>query len=539
MTFAMFLFVAMSTFAQWRSAQDALGIINSFRLHKSAGTHYLPSHVVPELNYTKISQGKPLFYVFNLGTNSGFVMVSGHEGTMTDVLGYAESGHFDQKHMPDALRELLGEYTRQIEFLAETPLLLGMAKSLVPAKADKARIEPLLTSKWGQDTPFCNLCPEGTPTGCVSTALGQICYYYKYPNQGMGEHSYIWNGQTLSANFGETTYDWDKMLPEYGMMEYADDKALAVATLLSHLGISVEAKYAPGGTSGSMSNGLASLYEHFGYDDDMFFAQRENYTDDEWDELIYSELSKMRPVIYDGQGGVGGHAFIVDGYDNLRYHVNWGWEGYEDGYYFLSSLIPPSLQYAGGFAYYQNAYLSIIPSDANPANPHLESYGLWQTSNRVVEQGDYAAIGGGVMNCGLMSQDVLISVVAKDVEDGSIVELENVFPSFISQLPMSYYFEPTIQFSTSNLKQGHSYVILPVSMSADETSYTMLPIANDPASLTFRISSDEEEDALQSLERTSDKTYFTLDGKCLNQPTKGVRIIRMSDRSVRKVMNVR
>lgn len=54
--------------------------------------------------------------------------------------------------------------------------------------------------------------------------------------------------------------------------------------------------------------------------------------------MIQKELIAGRPVLYSGQSTAGGHAFVLDGCDeNDMYHFNWGWSGYANGYYSLSS----------------------------------------------------------------------------------------------------------------------------------------------------------------------------------------------------------
>ena len=78
---------------------------------------------------------------------------------------------------------------------------------------------PFLASTWDQATdglghPTFNIyTPNNYVSGCVSTAMAQILYHYRWPLTGTGSHSYLWdNGsdpaQTLSADFGATTYDW-------------------------------------------------------------------------------------------------------------------------------------------------------------------------------------------------------------------------------------------------------------------------------------------------------------------------------------------
>ena len=60
----------------------------------------------------------PSYYVFNAADSQGFVVVSGDERTVP-VLGYTDSGSFDEDTMPDGLRWLLQCYTEQMAQLAD------------------------------------------------------------------------------------------------------------------------------------------------------------------------------------------------------------------------------------------------------------------------------------------------------------------------------------------------------------------------------------------------------------------------------------
>ena len=57
--------------------------------------------------------------------------------------------------------------------------------------------------------------------------------------------------------------------------------------------------------------------------------------------LIDNELKAKRPILYSGQSSDGGHEFVCDGSDGKGlYHINWGWGGYQDGYFDLTILQP-------------------------------------------------------------------------------------------------------------------------------------------------------------------------------------------------------
>ena len=75
-------------------------------------------------------------------------------------------------------------------------------------------------------------------------------------------------------------------------------------------------------------------------------VNRSSYSTDAWNLLIKTELDRLRPVYYNGQGDAGGHAFVCDGYDaNNYFHFNWGWSGSNNGYFLLSNLNPSTYEF--------------------------------------------------------------------------------------------------------------------------------------------------------------------------------------------------
>ena len=75
-----------------------------------------------------------------------------------------------------------------------------------------------------------------------------------------------------------------------------------------------------------------------------------NYSLDEWEELIYNELSNRRPVIYNGyNSNLEGHCFVCDGYKDGKFHFNWGWgeKAKADGFFEIR-VLNPSFSGVGG-----------------------------------------------------------------------------------------------------------------------------------------------------------------------------------------------
>ena len=183
--------------------------------------------------------------------------------------------------------------------------------------------------------------------------MAQVMYYHKHPEIGTGSHSYLWvctnpvgKSATLSANFGQTVYNWSSMLDTY--KSYTPQQGAAVATLMYHCGVSIEMGY--GKSSGAYTEKVpVALNTYFGYDPNYQRIRKDMYPADSLNRIIAAELQANRPVLVSGSNDEGGHAFVCDGCDNKGYfHINWGWGGSNDGYYLLTALNPGKSQGIGG-----------------------------------------------------------------------------------------------------------------------------------------------------------------------------------------------
>ena len=296
-----------------------------------------------------VAEQREAFYVFNIDSVGGFVIVSGDD-RMPDVLGYSYSGRYNPETSAPNIRSWLEGYEEQYEYLQTH----NDAKAATLTEVDGERIEPLLTTRWDQDYPYNAKCPlingERAVTGCVATSMAQVMNYHKWPKRtttvipsyGIGyydtEGEYQWEEL---PELGITEIDWDHMLPSYDGSETAEEID-AVATLMQLCGHAVVMKYGLDGSGAKSENVRNVLPDFFAYDGFMMgYANRGGYENDAWNQLIYNELSINGPVMYDGsRKSSSGHAFVIDGYDtNDYFHVNWGWGGENDGYFLLNALL--------------------------------------------------------------------------------------------------------------------------------------------------------------------------------------------------------
>ena len=309
-----------------------------------------------------------LFYVFS--DDRSFV-IAGADEKLPALIAYGNSSAFSADSIPDNLRYWLDDY--------KVKMSAALAKGVTltsPTAMGTPVVKPLITAKWAQEKPFnndCNDIGQSSATGCVATAMAQIMYYHKWPMQGTGSHSYSYKLNfggdigvktiTPSVDFSSHTYNWSTMQDAYGVYvdeesgdplnaSYKDDQAADVACLLHDCGVSVDMIYAGGSSSASSAKVPYALTTYFGYDCGMSYLQKVLFSDEEWAQMIRTELDAQRPVLYSGQTlNNEGHAFICDGYDNAGYyHMNWGWQGMANGYYLIvgTDALNPDVSSTGG-----------------------------------------------------------------------------------------------------------------------------------------------------------------------------------------------
>lgn len=296
------------------------------------------------------------YYVFN-NDAGGFVIIAGDDA-VTPVLGYTSTGSFDAENLPDGLKDLLKSYERQIAALGD-----NYVANQTATRAAFTGENLLKTAEWNQMAPFNKYTPNNYVTGCVATAGAIVMKHHGYPAKGTGSHSYTWNGQTLTANF-EHDYDWASMPAKYdGTNDAAFD---GVARLMADLGVAVEMQYAKNGSGAYIGDMISALQTYFGYSKLTHLESIDDMEAEAWNAKLRGEIDANRPILYSASdASAGGHSFIIDGYKNESFSVNWGWGGYCNGFYQIGALNPESAGKPTGDKYNlgQTAVIGLQPSD--------------------------------------------------------------------------------------------------------------------------------------------------------------------------------
>lgn len=344
--------------SQWQAQQQAYSFWGKQMPMKAKAK----SRVVSTASLSTL--GNDSYYVFN-NDAGGFVIIAGDDA-VAPVLGYTSTGAFDANNLPEGLKDLLKSYEQQIAALGK-----NYKANATSTRAEFTGEKLLNTAKWNQGAPFNKYTPNNYVTGCVATAGAIVMKHHGYPAKGVGSHSYTWNGQNLTASF-EHDYDWANMPGRYtGDNDAAFD---GVARLMSDLGIAVNMQYANGGSASALEDLVTALKKYFGYSKYARHLKIEDLGAEAWNGRLRAEIDANRPVLYAASdANVGGHSFVIDGYKDESFRVNWGWGGYCDGFYRVGALNPEVDGTPQGDQYNssQAAVFALQPSDGKEVLSNL------------------------------------------------------------------------------------------------------------------------------------------------------------------------
>lgn len=266
----------------------------------------------------------------------GYAIVS-HDDRIPAILGYSDCT-FDTNVINPNLLSYLEDLNGYIAYCLEGD---HEFKVIRKAGGTNGSVGPLVTTKWDQGSPYNAYCPKvgmaSCVTGCVATAAAQVLNYHQLPKTMRGRKMYSYTDQNekrarIVYNYGDYTIDWDHMRNSYTMSVNPTDN-YAVARLMFTCGVNSSMKYTTS-ESGSFTYTEADGINWF-----MDGIRADYYNLSGKEQLIYDELDAERPLIYSGNNGKGGHAFVIDGYNEQGLlHCNLGWSGAGDSYYLMTDM---------------------------------------------------------------------------------------------------------------------------------------------------------------------------------------------------------
>lgn len=354
------------------SIEDAIEVAQAqapLKLNSSNGGAKVAS-TIADVFSVKPTTDNPSMYVVNYN-GGGFSIISG-DNRMTPILAFSENAQLSmkEKELPQGL---INWFVDASSYITEIRKSNANQNEYIKKRWDKLKlnnetttdtkkgrissgtegcdwaysfmIEPLLQTTWDQTgTGFnsqmpqltCNGSTDRAPTGCVATATAQVMRYHEFP----------------------TSYNWGSMSSFTGGTE--------TAKLMKDLGTwsNLDMTYGCNASSSTIEN-IPRTLSNFGYPNtscsDYSFSG------------VANELSSHRPVILAGGRQNGwwvfssyedGHCWVADGlYQYFTYgsqpdpntpgeclsvlvdygdylHMNWGWRGIANGYFYAYNFNP-------------------------------------------------------------------------------------------------------------------------------------------------------------------------------------------------------
>ena len=329
---------------------------------------------------------QPAFYVI-ARDGGGFVIVAGDDN-VTPILAISDHNEFKVEGMPANVKwwmDRMKAYVRATTI--QEPEVKALWANLISTKADASvptadvtnKVEHL-TPEWSQGNTyhkgqaderqiFNSKCPKDadgnyTVTGCVATAIGEVMttlsglYPDVMPTCGTGTIApYTAISGYVSASTVEkpyvlnASYDWANLRQLTGtdaIKAAADnwthwDWLDNMDQLLADLGAVMHSIYSAGSTGAEVEQTAGLMAEYFGFNKAAYYDVAANYSARQWREKLKGQLAE-RPIIYRGNTSnyEYSHAFVFDGYGTYGgadvFHVNFGWNGSFNGYYYETNL---------------------------------------------------------------------------------------------------------------------------------------------------------------------------------------------------------
>ena len=473
----------------------ARNYINSKELQTRSGITFTLVHTRTNLAVTTkhadpsgVKDDYATFYVFSKGDNEGIIIVSADDAVVP-VIGYSDNGNYDADNLPPNFAYWMEYISKEISYaidnqLSGTPEIQTKWESYLSGNIEsistRAAVSPLIQTKWNQSSPYNDLCPNGSVTGCVATSMAQVMKYYNHPaSRSVTIPGYITKVEKYNIpSIGATSYNWGSMTNTYTSSSSNTQKT-AVATLMYHSGASIEMDFTKEESGAFTEDAGRSLYKYFKYDHSIQLKSRQYYSNLEWENILKRELDAKRPVMYSGSNSDGGHSFICDGYNNYNeFHYNWGWGGYLDGYFVTSVLNPGKGGVGSGPGTYNESQKIIINIKPDAGGTNIPELNLWEnvfTSTKTsVNKKESFYVNAPFFNGGLFTFDGVVGIILVDGSD-NLVEVISMRDMSLD----SYHY-----YSTYNMN-----CIVPESVKAG--NYNIRAVGKQTGALSWNIISSK------------------------------------------------
>jgi len=365
--------------------------------------NYTVKNITPLLDD---SSTRKLVYIVSLNPH-GYIAIS----TDTDVrpvIAYSFSEDFNFEDFPQnvCLHMLRADMRNRLDAIKLTSpeiktknnLLweyhLKNEESFLEILATTATYGPWLDTRWGQGSFYASRCPIDPSTsrrsvaGCGPVAMGQIINYWEFPTSfsfpayesywSIYTDPHIWVDAT-TASMSTIDYNGSGIHPTRA----------TIGSLLFACGVILKADYSSHATA-SWCN--AGNFKRYGYGTAISMEG----SDPDFYLVLKDNMVNSMPAFLSVDGpSTAGHAIVCDGYkDSGSYHLNMGWSGMSDAWYYLPTGMP------SGFTVIRQAVLDIKPIGDPTHDPPLihrvpSDYPTIQEALNVAFSGDTVIVADG------------------------------------------------------------------------------------------------------------------------------------------------
>lgn len=229
-----------------------------------------------------------------------------------------------------------------------------------------------ITTYWNQTFPYYNMCPMDLNTGnrsyagCPAIAMAQIVNYHQtlnttrfsdsddyYHNFGSGNKYWIDDDYLARGfpSFPELNLYLDTL--EYKYYDKAGLSDNDKAALSFACGIAAKQVFSSAGSGTFEVEQAYDAYLRFGFNTSVLMLNGDSGIYQAVINNIIDALPVHLAVVDSAWSS--GHNLVIDGYNtNDYYHLNFGWGGSSDGWYYLFSGLPYQLNVIEGVVTYIN-----------------------------------------------------------------------------------------------------------------------------------------------------------------------------------------
>jgi len=330
---------------------------------------------------------------------SGYLLLSDND-ICQPIIAYSPDGSFPLPIQSEAVKSFLETFADAISAATKAnktsthPDWIRLLNGIPEQPTPNRDVVSMLNTTWHQVYPYNAMCPASTggpgghtSAGGLAVAMAQIARFWSHPIHGTGSYSYnLQPWGTLSADFANSTYLYTSM--PNSLDATPNDQ---ISQLIYHWGIAIHTNYANYVSTAVPADVLNALTAYFDYSSNAVLRSLASSSINQWETWLRTDLEGGKPVfMFDNDtSNAQIHAWVVDGYiQNNFFHMNWGWGGMYNGYYYMNDLTPG----LSAFANNVGGIFNIIPN-YNYAVPENLTASVTENNNVILQWNALVASG--------------------------------------------------------------------------------------------------------------------------------------------------